>query len=142
MHPRISVLDFSTVSLYSWATAIGQGGDAVSRSMLRNAILVLGLATALIHLYLNVFYDDFSVLFTLNGLGYLGLLAGIFLPIPFLAGRERLVKLALIAYAAVTILAWVAMGDRIPLGYIDKAIEVLLILALFASLRTPAASQA
>ncbi|HKZ55807.1 MAG TPA: hypothetical protein VJ123_10025 [Anaerolineales bacterium] len=114
----------------------------MSRSMLRNAILVLGLATALIHLYLNVFYDDFSVLFTLNGLGYLGLLAGIFLPIPFLAGRERLVKLALIAYAAVTILAWVAMGDRIPLGYIDKAIEVLLILALFASLRTPAASQA
>jgi len=114
----------------------------VSRSALRSAVLILGLATALIHLYLNIRDAQFYILFTLNGLGYLALLAGVFLPIPFLAGRERLVKLALIAYAALTILAWVAMGERSLLAYVDKAIEVLLILALFASLRTPASTKA
>jgi ABC-type microcin C transport system permease subunit YejB len=94
--------------------------------------LVLGLATALIHLYLNVLLGKFDLLFTLNGLGYLGLLGAFSLDLPFFRDRKPLVIYALMGYTALTILAWVAVGARDALGFGTKAIEVLLILALFS----------
>lgn len=99
------------------------------------AIIILTLATAGIHISL-IFPD---VLFILNGLGYLGLLAAYFLPIPIAKDNHRLVRWAFMGYAAVTILAWVAMGDKSwpggALGYIAKTIEVLLIAALWIDSR-------
>ena len=70
-------------------------------------------------------------IFLLNGLGYLGLLAALFLPIRALVRIRRVVILLLIGYAALSILAWVGMGDRrLALGWIDKADEVGLIALL------------
>ncbi len=109
----------------------------MSKTTLRTLIIILTLATAAIHFYLNLVMGRFDVVFTLNGLGYLGLLGAFLLPIPGLKGREKLVWTAFMAYTAVTILAWVAMGEKNIattqgiLGYIDKAVELLLLGALW-----------
>jgi hypothetical protein len=92
-------------------------------SVLRIGIAVLTLATALIHLQLN-FPDP---VFILNGLGYLALLAALFVPIPQIARYRNALRLVLVGYAALTILLWVLVGARTPIGYIDKGIEVVLI---------------
>ncbi len=94
-------------------------------------IILLTIATALIHFYLSVPMGRVDVLFTLNGIGYLGLLGLLYLPIGFLQPYRRLVRLALILFTLVTIGAWVAFGSRGALGYADKAIEVLLVILLF-----------
>ncbi|MBI5030828.1 MAG: hypothetical protein HZB51_09895 [Chloroflexi bacterium] len=86
-------------------------------------IMVLTIATALIHFTRN--FPD--VMFMLNGLGYLTLLVALFLPNAQLARHRSKIRWALIAFTAVTILAWVAMGERILIGYVDKLIEVVLI---------------
>lgn len=89
-------------------------------------ISLLTLATALIHL--SLLFPD--VLFILNGLGYLTLLAAYWLA----PGYRNIVRLALLGYALVTILAWVAIGDKSwpagALGYLAKGIELLLIALL------------
>ena len=95
-------------------------------SALRAGIVVLTLGTALIHLQL-AFPDP---VFILNGLGYLTLLAALYLPIPRIARYRTLVRLVLIGYAALTIFLWVLLGLRTPVGYIDKAIEIALIALL------------
>ena len=56
------------------------------------------------------------------------------LPLPFARNHRKLVRYAFIAYTIVTILLWVALGMANPvpyIGYIDKAIEVLLVILLF-----------
>ena len=55
--------------------------------------------------------------------------------LPFLTGRERALHYAYMGYAVVTILGWVALGARNILGYSDKIVEILLILALWQHLR-------
>jgi len=98
---------------------------------LRIGIVVLTLATALIHLQLN-FPDP---VFVLNGLGYLALLAALFAPIPQFERHRNLVRWALVGYAALTIFLWIILGARTPIGYIDKAIEVALISLLLLDAR-------
>lgn len=100
-------------------------------NVLRIGIIALTLATALIHLQLN-FPDP---VFILNGLGYLALLAALFAPIPQIAPHRNLVRWALIGYAALTILLWIILGARTPIGYIDKIIEVALISLLLLDAR-------
>jgi hypothetical protein len=100
-------------------------------SVLRIGIAVLTLATALIHLQLN-FPDP---VFILNGLGYLALLAALFVPIPQIARYRNAVRLVLVGYAALTILLWTLVGARTPIGYIDKGIEVVLISLLLLEAR-------
>lgn len=56
-----------------------------------------------------LFPDGPDPLFILNGLGYLGLLGAYFLPIPFFQQRHNLVRLALGAFAIVTIIAWLVI---------------------------------
>jgi len=108
----------------------------MSVSFTRGAILVLGLATGLIHLVvLNTQMGHLDPLFTLNGLGYLTLIAVFFLNPPIVAGRRRQLSLLLMGFAGATILAWVFLGDRGPLGTATKVIEALLILALLVDLR-------
>jgi hypothetical protein len=106
----------------------------MSKSMVRAAVVVLTLFTALIHLVvLNL--DGLEFLFLLNGLGYLGLLGALLFNIP--AGQQRLVHYAFMAYAAVTIVAWVIMNGDFsdPIGVSTKTVEVLLIVFLWLDLQ-------
>ena len=100
-------------------------------TMLRVGIALLTLATALIHLQL-AFPDP---AFILNGLGYLTLLAALYLPIPRLARYRNTVRWVLIGFTALTIFLWILLGARTPIGYIDKAIEVALIALLLLEAR-------
>ena len=102
-------------------------------------IFLLTLATAVIHLYLAFtaipyFGLNFGVmLFILNGLGYLGLLAVLQLPITQLARFRSAARWALVGYAALTIVLWFIMAPEYEIiGYVDKAIEVALIALLLA----------
>ena len=104
--------------------------------MLRPAILILGLGTAGIHLGLDFLGPQFTLMFTLNSLGYLALLVALFANVSWLVRRRRTVVLIFMGYTAVTILGWVAIGARDIVAYTDKAIEMLLILALWRHLRT------
>lgn len=110
-------------------------------------IILFTLATAILHIIL---FPD--IMFTLNGIGYLALLAAYFLPIPFLQERHNLVWWALVGYTALTIILWVIMGDKnfVPgtssaTGYYAKAAELLLLAFLFAdrpqSRRAPAGNE-
>ena len=106
-------------------------------------IFLLTLATALIHLFLAFtalpyFGLNFGVmLFILNGLGYLGLLAALQLPIAQLARFRSAARWALVAYAALTIVLWIIMAPEYEIiGYVDKAIEVALIALLLADAYT------
>jgi hypothetical protein len=99
---------------------------------LRVGIVLLTLATALIHLQL-AFPDP---AFILNGLGYLALLAALYLPVPQLARFRNIVRWVLIGFTALTILLWILLGARTPIGYIDKAIEIVLILLLLLEARS------
>ena len=89
-------------------TSVGRG--------LGVGIFLLTLATAGIHLYLAftaipIMGLNFGVmLFILNGLGYLGLLAVLQLPIPQLARFRSAARWALIAFAAVTIVLFFIMA--------------------------------
>lgn len=89
-------------------------------------IIVLAVITALIHLGLN--FPD--LIFILNGLGYLGLIAACYLPLSFLAPFRRWARWALIGFTALTIVLWVVFGQRSTIGYVDKAVEVLLLALL------------
>jgi hypothetical protein len=105
--------------------------DPSTGGPLRVGIVLLTLATALIHLQL-AFPDP---AFILNGLGYLTLLAALYLPIEQVARYRRMVRWALIGYTALTIFLWVLLGARTPIGYIDKMIEILLIFLLLLEAR-------
>lgn len=94
-------------------------------------IILLTIATAIIHF--SLLFPD--VLFILNGLGYLGLLAALYLPLAFLANYRSWARWALLGYTALTVILWVIMGARTPLGYIDKAIEIVLIILLWLESR-------
>lgn len=96
-------------------------------------MILAALATAFLHISL---WPD--VMFTLNGLGYLGLLGAYFLPIPFFQERRKLVWWALVGYTLLTIILWVVMGNKefVPgtssaTGYYAKAAEVILLLFLW-----------
>ena len=97
-------------------------------------IILFALATAVLHIIL---FPD--IMFTLNGLGYLALLAAYFLPIPFLQEKRNLIWWVFVGYTTLTIILWVIMGDKnfvagtsSATGYYAKAAEVLLLVFLFA----------
>jgi hypothetical protein len=93
---------------------------------IRISVVVLTLITAIVHLSL-LFPDP---VFILNGLGYLTLLAALYLPIPRLVPHRQFLRWTLIGYATLTILAWVAIGERTLLGYSTMAEEVALVILL------------
>jgi hypothetical protein len=93
---------------------------------IRIGVVVLTLMAAIVHLS-RLFPDP---VFILNGLGYLTLLAALYLPIPRLVSHRRVVRWALFGYATLTILAWVAIGERTLLGYSTTAGEVGLVVLL------------
>ena len=83
--------------------------------LLSTVIVALTLATAYIHLGLG------GLLFTLNGLGYLGL-AGLFVigaaaPIAIVRRFDWFPRLALIGYTGITIVGYLVMGPYFTLGF-------------------------
>lgn len=109
------------------------------RSPLPIAILWLAAATAVIHLILGMQATDLLII--LNGLGYLGLAGALYLPVAFLNPYRGLMRWGLIAYTALTILLWAIINGQLePVGLVTKAIEVLLIVALFVEMRWGQAS--
>ncbi len=108
----------------------------MSASNRRTSIIVLTVITALIHLVLlnlGIMREKGSIdlLFTLNGLGFFALLYAYLNDFP--AGRKELIRWVFIAYAAVTILAWLVINGDFsdPLSLITKGTELLLIVFLW-----------
>ena len=99
------------------------GGFAVT-----TVIVGLALATGYIHLGLG------GLLFTLNGLGYIGLagliVIGAAAPMPIVKRFSWFPRVALVGYTAMTIAGYLVMGPYFTLGFIAKGIEVVLIAAL------------
>ena len=91
-------------------------------ALLTTAIVALTLATAYIHLTLG------GLLFTLNGLGYLGLasliIVGAAAPIPLVERFSWFPRVALGGYTAMTIAGYIVMGPYFTLGFIANGIEV------------------
>lgn len=69
-------------------------------------------------------------LFILNFVGYIVLVAALYLP--FLLRFQVIIRWLLIAFAAVTVILWyILVGSHAnPIGYADKAVEVALIVLL------------
>jgi hypothetical protein len=99
--------------------------------MVRGAIIVLALGTALTHISL-LFPDP---VFILNGLGYIGLVAALYAPFALLDPWRTQIRWALIGYTLLTITLWVAFGLREPIGYLNKLNELLLLAALIVEQR-------
>ena len=105
-----------------------------SSQKLRTGIIVLTVVTAAVHLYLGF---QGLPLFVLNGLGYLALLAALYLPVPQLVPYRNLVRWALVGFTLLTIVLWIVItrGSSTAVGYMDKVIEVLLVFMLLAEAR-------
>jgi len=97
-------------------------------AVLTAAIVGLTLATAYIHLGLG------GMLFTLNGVGYIGLAAlvvvGAAAPAQIARRFSWFPRIALVGYAAMTIAGYLVMGPYFTLGFIAKGIETALIALL------------
>jgi hypothetical protein len=100
----------------------------------QQGIVGLTMATALIHIVLGIMSGGtFLVIFLLNGLGYLGLLAALYF-LPQMAAQRSLVRWALLAFTAVTFLLYFVFNWPdiwSPMGLIDKVIELLLLILLW-----------
>ncbi|VAW36090.1 hypothetical protein MNBD_CHLOROFLEXI01-3846 [hydrothermal vent metagenome] len=99
----------------------------------QKAIAGLTVATAVMHIILGFLSDGFfMILFILNGLGFLVLLAALYF-IPQLTGQRRLIRWALFGLTAVTfILYFVRHWPDLwgPVGIINKLIELALMILL------------
>lgn len=98
--------------------------------ILQVTIILLVLATALVHLQRGI---EFGMpMFIANGIGYLVLVAALYVPVAFLAPYRKWIRWALIAFTLVTIIGWIAIGDKAEMiGWITKAIEIVLVILLF-----------
>lgn len=100
----------------------------------RIGIIIAALATAILHITL---FPD--IMFTLNGLGYIGLLGAYLLPIAFFQQRHEMVWWAFVGYTLLTFVLWVIMGDKTFMagtssatGYYAKAAEIILLIFLWS----------
>jgi hypothetical protein len=113
-------------------------------SGIRLLVILLACATALIHLVLAFqFPDGPDPIFILNGLGYLGLVTLLYLPVAPLSHYRGWIRWTLLGYTVLTIILWILIGPKeLIWGYIDKLIEVCLAVLLwmeqqaFSPLRT------
>ena len=105
---------------------------------IRIGIVVLALATALIHIALAIPEGLTLFPFYLNGIGYVTLTAALFfLP---LQSHRRLIRWAFMGFTALTIVLWVFLGQPYTtIGYLTKVIEVALLVLLWLDARQSAA---
>lgn len=99
-------------------------------------IILLTLATAAIHFSFFLADPAGGLIYALNALGYVILVAALYLPISAIDNMRRLVRRMLMGFAALTIVAYIAFGLlrhewTLPLGPVDKLIEVILIALLW-----------
>lgn len=113
--------------------------------MRRISIIILTLITAVIHFYFYTTGPGFTLsgpdklfaFFLLNGLGYLGLLGLLYLPLGLPAGLHRLVRLAFIGFTILTIVLYLIISAQsgiwsFPWAPISKLAEVILVWQLWA----------
>jgi hypothetical protein len=94
-------------------------------------VLQLTLTTAYVHLTLG------GTIFTLNGISYLVLAAGLAasaLPIAFVRRLRWLPRLGLAGFAIVTIGAYLVIGPYFTLGWVTKSVEVAIVGVVVADL--------
>jgi hypothetical protein len=96
--------------------------------LLTISIVTLTLATAAVHAYLG------GLLFLANAAGYTTLAIALVVPLQIGHRYRWLVRLALLGFTAATMLGWLVFGARIPLAYLDKGIEAILVGALVAQI--------
>ncbi|MDE0071849.1 MAG: hypothetical protein OXO48_19210 [Caldilineaceae bacterium] len=107
------------------------------RSLNAQSYRIMGLAllTGLILLLLGI--QGAIPIFILNGLGFIALVAALYL-VPQLANFRTHIRWALAAYTAVTIIAYFVVNPQ-PLdsgfGLLTKAIELILLLLLLVKQR-------
>jgi hypothetical protein len=120
--------------------------------LLRTVIVVLAVLDGVLHLWLNqaLFRGNFlgpqqfpspfplqmNHMFTLNFVGYV-ILAILFWNSGRLLGSRRwLINVVMIVYTSLSVIGWLQIGGPNPqgLGYISKALEVALIIALVVHL--------
>lgn len=109
--------------------------QSVKMTGLRWGVVGLTVATAIIHLVLGITSDMpmFLVLFILNGIGYLALIAALYFLSMFAANRS-LIRYVLMGFTAVTfVLYFVFNWPDVwgGMGIVDKAIELILIILLW-----------
>ena len=82
-----------------------------------------------------------STLFLLNFVGYVVLAAVLYLPA--LQRYRQVIRCVLLAYTLLTVVLWYLFtgGHPDPVGYIDKIMEVGLIVLLLFDMRSPAQSR-
>ena len=111
--------------------------------LLQIGIILLAVITALIHLYLSVrgFMMGRSgpllIMFILNFVGYMVLVTALYLP-P-LQHIQSITRWILIAFATVTIITWYLISGSHPgiEDYVDKSVEVVLIILLLVEAFQP-----
>ena len=107
------------------------------RSLNAQSYRIMGLAllTGLIHLFLGI--QGPIPIFILNGLGFIALVAALYL-VPQLAHFRTHIRWALATYTAVTIIAYFVVNQQ-PLdsgfGLLTKAVELILLLLLLVKQR-------
>ena len=93
----------------------------------------LAVATGVIHLILGLTAAGTDIIFILNGLGFLGLIAALYI-LPQTKSLRPQIRWALLGYTALTfILYFVINPDAFtsPLGLLTKAIELGLMVMLW-----------
>jgi hypothetical protein len=106
--------------------------NTTPRILLTGVILELTLATAIIHFSLG------GTLFLLNAAGYLALgaayLVAVAMPMPAVRRLGWLPRVALAAFASVTIVAYLVIGPYFTLGWVTKGIELAIVMLVIADL--------
>jgi hypothetical protein len=96
----------------------------------------LAVLTAVIHLVLGLGAPEpmFMILFVLNGVGYIVLVAALYF-LPAFAANRSLIRWTLIGFTAVTVILYFVFNGteafKSAFGLVDKAIEVVLIILLW-----------
>ena len=92
--------------------------------VVRIAIVALALATAYIHYILG------GLLFLANAAGYAGFALLMAVPLKVASRWRWVIRAGLIGFTVGTIVAWQLFGARFWLGYLDKGIELALVVLL------------
>ncbi len=116
--------------------------------ILQVAVIVLTVITVVIHFFIGITYLSepnvlvFAILFILNSAGFTVLLAGLFTRlVPILSSNRALAHYTMMAFAAVTILAYVFVSGILsgepsnPIAIAALIDESLLILATYLHLK-------
>jgi hypothetical protein len=107
------------------------GGRVASLATLERAVVVLVVITAITHIYPGIV--EGAPPLVLAGLGFLGGAA------LYVRGiRRRTLAIAAIPYTAVQIPLWLVIkaGNYTLVGYVDKAVQVVLVVALLVLVLT------